>query len=101
MSPSQLGMEQRERERLSASTQPWGRVMLEQLLHGQGHGLRGLVLAGISAQGLVVTDPNSEARRRKNRCSVIPDLLHAAATTKAPQSKPCSLLKMLREGVKF
>ena len=31
MSPSQLGVEQRERERLSASTQPWGRVMLVNL----------------------------------------------------------------------
>lgn len=70
--------------------------MLERFLDGQG--LQGFVLVAVSAQGLVITDPSSEARRRKNRCSVIQDLLHAAATAAAPKSKPCFLLRMLREG---
>ena len=69
--------------------------MLERFLDGQG--LQGFVLAAVSAQGLVITDPSSEARRRKNRRSVIQDLLHAAATAGAPENKPCSLLRMLRE----
>ena len=72
--------------------------MLERFLDGQGQGLQGFILVAVSAQGLVTTDPSSEARRCKNRCSVIQGLLHAAATTRAPGSKPCSLLRMLREG---
>ena len=67
-----------EREPLSASIQPRGWVMLERFLDGQG--LQGLILAAVSAQGLVIPDPSSEARRRKNRRSVIQDLLHEAAT---------------------
>ena len=60
--------------------------MLERFLDGQGQDLQGFILVGISAQGLVITDPNSEARRFKNRCSVIQDLLHAVATTRAPRA---------------
>lgn len=70
--------------------------MLGWLLDGQG--LQGFVLVAVSAQGLVITDPNTEARGCKNRCFVIQDLLHAAATAGAPESKPCSFLRMLREG---